>query len=85
MGIMTEKGYLKRTRKGKSYVYEPDVTQEEITDVMLADMVDRVFQGSLMSVVVRLLAMDRIDHTELAELRRLIQDIPREPVAPLML
>ena len=78
MGIMTEKGYLKRTRQGKSYIYEPDVTREKITGAMLADMVDRVFQGSLTSVMIRLLEMDRIDQNALAKLRQLIEDKSRE-------
>jgi predicted transcriptional regulator len=81
MGIMTEKGYLQRTRNGNSYIYEPNITQKETTGGMLGDIVDRVFQGSSMSAMVRLLEMDGIDETELAELRQLIQDKSRKFVS----
>jgi len=72
MGIMKKKGYLKRTKKGKVYIYEPRVSREQTTRRMLGDMVDRVFHGSTMAAMVNMLEMGDIDEKELAELRRLI-------------
>jgi predicted transcriptional regulator len=72
MSIMKEKGYLKRTKKGKEYIYEPRVSREQTTRRMLGDMVDRVFHGSTMAAMVNMLEMGDIDEKELAELRRLI-------------
>jgi len=73
MGIMTEKGYLKRAKQGKGYVYKPRVSKEETSRRMLGDMVERVYSGSAMAVMVNLLEMGDIDETELAKLRRLIR------------
>ena len=72
MSIMKKKGYLKRTKKGKGYIYEPRVSREQTTRRMLGDMVDRVFHGSTMAAMVNMLEMGDIDEKELAELRRLI-------------
>ena len=74
MAIMTEKGYLKKRRKDKkSYIYTPKVTQEEITQGMLGDIVDRAFHGSSMAAMVHLLETGDIDEKGLTELRNLIQ------------
>lgn len=72
MNIMTRKGYLKRSKQGKSHIYRARVSQEETTLGMLGDLVDRVFDGSAMAAVVNLLETGDIDESELAELRRLI-------------
>jgi len=72
MNIMTRKGYLRRTKTGKSFTYTPRVTEEATTRGMLADLVDRAFEGSAKSVVLNLLETRDIDAGELAELRSLL-------------
>jgi predicted transcriptional regulator len=72
MSIMTEKGYLKRSKKGNRYSYKARVTEEEISSGMLGDIVDRAFRGSAMTAMVNLLETSDIDEAELAELRRLV-------------
>jgi len=73
MTIMKDKGYLKRRKDGRGYIYKPKVTQEEITQGMLGDIVDRAFHGSSMTAMVHLLEAGNIDEKGLAELRNLIQ------------
>jgi len=73
MGIMTVKGYLKRTKKSKGYIYKPRVSKEQTARKMLGDMVDRVFHGSTMAAMVHLLEIGDIDDKELTELQRLIR------------
>ena len=73
MAIMKDKGYLKRRKYPKGYIYKPNVTQEDITQGMLGDIVDRAFHGSSMAVMVHLLETGDIDEKGLAELRNLIQ------------
>jgi BlaI family penicillinase repressor len=72
MTIMTRKGYLKRSRKGKSYRYTPLATEEETARGIVGDLVDRVFDGSAAAAVIQLLDTTDIDEVELAELRELI-------------
>ncbi|MCH7725060.1 MAG: BlaI/MecI/CopY family transcriptional regulator [Planctomycetes bacterium] len=73
MGIMENKGYVKRKKTGKTFFYSPRVTEAATKKRMLRDVVDRVYEGSTMSVVVNLLESADIDPDELKQLRALIK------------
>lgn len=73
MTIMTDKGYLKRAKKGRSYTYKPRVTQDEVSSGMLSDIVDRVFNGCTATAVVNLLETGDIDEAEFEDLRRFVR------------
>jgi BlaI family penicillinase repressor len=78
LNIMTRKRYLTRkkdrnaTAGGGGYVYQPRISQQSTTARMLKDLVDRVFGGSAMDLVVQLLDQKDLDPHELKELRALI-------------
>ena len=74
MNIMTQKRYLSRAKKGRSYVYRPRVSRRATVRKMLWDMVERVFEGSAGAVMTNLLETSDIDAEELQNLRRLIND-----------
>lgn len=78
MGIMTEKGYLRRTKSGNSYVYKPVLNREKTMNRMLGDLVDRLFEGSAASAAVQLLETSDLDEDELEALRALIRRKTRE-------
>ena len=73
MGIMEDKGYVKRKKSGRMFIYSPRVTEAATKKRMLRDVVDRVYEGSTMSVVVNLLESSNIDPDELNHLRELIK------------
>jgi predicted transcriptional regulator len=73
MTIMTEKGYLKRSKKKNYYIYKPKITEQETALGILSDIVERLFDGSAMTAMVNLLETGDIDEAELAELRKLIR------------
>ncbi len=72
LNIMHRKGYVKRRKQGKSFLFSPKVTEREVNRGMLGDLVDRVFDGSAKAVVLELLDTADIPADELKELRRLI-------------
>lgn len=78
MSIMAKKGYLKRTRTGRSYTYAPRVTEGRITRGMLGDIVNRAFDGSALAVMLNLLETGDLDDAELEELRHLIDRRTKE-------
>ncbi len=78
MGIMTKKGYLRRTKKGKSYIYCPHLNRQSAVKSMFGDLVDRLFDGSAGSAVLHLLETGEIDDAELKELRAVIQQKAKE-------
>ncbi len=73
MGIMVDKGYVRRKKQGSSYVYSARIKQETTTRRMLLDLVERAYDGSVTSVVVNLLETSDIQSEELEQLRELIR------------
>jgi len=78
MNIMTKKGYLKRTKQGGRYVYSTKITEKSISRRMLSDLVDRVFDGSAVAVMLNLLETSDVDEAELKQLRQIIKRKIRE-------
>ena len=78
LNIMVRKQYLKRTKHGRAYCYEPLVTERQVNRGMLGDMVDRVFDGSAKALMLELLEDADIDLDELKEIRRLINRKAKE-------
>jgi len=72
LNIMTRKGYLKRTRRGNAFAFEPKVSRQAVSRRMLADMLQRLFDGSAAAVLSTLFDAAEIDQEELKQLRRLI-------------
>ena len=78
MSIMADKGYLKRRKDGRSYVYEAVYREQKASRNMLQDIVDRVFGGSTTAVMQHLLETSEIDDEELKQIRSLINRKTRE-------
>lgn len=72
LNIMVDKKYLKRTQQGNAFLFQPRVSQDDISQKMLGDFVNRVFDGSASAVMASLFDCSEIDEAELKELRRLI-------------
>ena len=73
MNIMAKKGYVRRSKEGGCYVYRPRVSRTTTARRMLGDVVERVFDGSAMAVVLNLLETADLDAQELEELRALLE------------
>lgn len=72
MTIMVDKGYLKRTKDGRSFVYQATYRETKATKSMLQDIVDRLFGGSTTAVMQHLLETSELDEEELKQIRSLI-------------
>jgi BlaI family transcriptional regulator, penicillinase repressor len=73
LGVMTDKGLLKRRLKGRAYLYEARVAREKTVGEMLRDLLGRAFDGSAASLVARLLDESSPSPQELAEIRDTIE------------
>ena len=69
---MVEKRYLSRKKQRNSFLFSPRVSEEMISEQMLGDVVDRVFDGSTSAVLLKLFDVQTVDEEELKELRRII-------------
>ena len=72
LNTMVDKKYLKRTKQGKSFLFVPRVSRQQVYEGMLGDVVSRVFDGSPTDVMLSLFNCAEIDEEELKELRRII-------------
>ena len=75
---LLHKGYLDKKKDGKSYFYWPVVSEPDVSQRMLGDMVSRVFDGSAKRLVLNLIDGEEIEERELLELRKLINQKVRE-------
>ena len=78
LGVMTDKGLLKRRLRGRAYLYEARVAREKTVGQMLRDLLGRAFDGSAASLVARLLDESSPTPQELAEIRDTIEHFRQE-------
>ena len=74
LGVMFNKGYLKRKLVNGSFLYEPKVAREKTLGKMLRDLVDRAFGGSPSAAVLNLLKTSDVDAEELRRIRELLDE-----------
>jgi predicted transcriptional regulator len=73
LSILQNKGYVRRQREGRGYVYQAVVSGEQARRRILKDIVERAFQGSASRLVAALVNGEMISEGELEEARRLIE------------
>lgn len=72
LNTMVVKRYLTRTRQSNMYLFAPRISESEVGDRVLGDVVDRIFDGSTSAVLLKLFDVKDVDADELKELRRII-------------
>jgi BlaI family penicillinase repressor len=60
MGILEQKGHLKKSADDRAYVYTPAQPQREVVGSMVHDFVTRVFNGSAKPLLVHLIEEKKI-------------------------
>lgn len=72
LNTMFDKKYVFRKKQGNCYLFRPRISEDQVEDGVLKDVVDRVFDGSTSAVMLKLFDVKEIDPEELRELRELI-------------
>jgi predicted transcriptional regulator len=70
--ILEAKGYLRHTKKGRAFVYEPVIVQEEASRKALGYLLNRFFGGSGELLVMNLLKEEAIGRAELRRIKKMI-------------
>ena len=78
LNTMCDKKQLKRKKDGKAFLFSPKIRQDRVSQSMLGDIVDRVFDGSTSALMLSLFDRSDIDADEVKELRRLLDQRARE-------
>ncbi len=74
LDAMTQKGWLKRKREGRAFVYRADIAEDKTSGEILQDLLGRVFEGSASALVVRLLDQAKPSSEEMREIRKTVDD-----------
>lgn len=78
LNTMVDKKYLRRKKRGNSFLFSPRVSEEEVSGQVLGDVVDRVFDGSTAAVLATLFDVTSVNNDDLKELRRIINQKLKE-------
>jgi BlaI family transcriptional regulator, penicillinase repressor len=74
MQIMAEKGLLLREEKQRAHIYAAARPREWTQGQLASDLMDRAFSGSAKALLVGVLSARKATKTELAELRKLLDE-----------
>jgi predicted transcriptional regulator len=72
--ILEGKGYVRHSKEGRAFVYEPVVVQEEASRKALDYLVNRFFGGSCELLVMNLLREETIGRAELRRIKKMIAE-----------
>ncbi len=74
MGILEQKGYLKKTAGERAYIYRPAHPQKQVVGGMVKEFVNRVFSGSAKPLLVHLAESREISKEDLDEIAGLLKE-----------
>ncbi len=78
MQIMTAKGLLIRDETERSHVYKPRVPAENTQRQLVADLLERVCEGSAEKLMMHAFSAKKVSREELARIRKLLGNMERQ-------
>ena len=82
MQLMLEKGLVQRDDEGRSHIYRAAVREQDTQGLLLDRFVEATFGGSALKLVMQALGHRRTSSDELAQIRRLLNDIEIQNANP---
>ena len=79
MGILEHKGHLKKKAGERAYIYMPAKPQAQVTQGMVQEFVDRVFNGSRQPLLVHLMEDRSLSPAELDQIENLVRSQRKKP------
>ena len=75
LSVMLTKGLVKRNEKRSPHVYRPAQSREKTGGRMLGELIEKVYDGAAMSLVMQALATSKPTAEELDEVRKMLDDL----------
>ena len=75
MKILETKGYLKKRRQDRAFLYRPTRPKNQVIGGMIREFIDRVFNGSAEPLLVHLVKARHIREKDLQGIVRMIEEI----------
>lgn len=74
--ILEAKGFvMKCGKRGRAFLYEARVDRDEVRGSMSNELADRLYDGSMKSLVMNLVQQEDITADDLAEVKRMIEKL----------
>jgi predicted transcriptional regulator len=74
MKILETKGYLKKRRQDRAFIYRPAHPRSQVIGGMIREFIDRVFNGSAEPLLVHLVKSRRIREKDLEKIARMVEE-----------
>lgn len=78
MQIMDEKGLVERDTQGKAHIYRAKLEQKEAQRNFVANLLDKVFDGSAKQLVLQALESKPANAEEMKEIREMLEQAEKE-------
>lgn len=75
LSVMLEKGLVTRDEEASPHVYRPKLTRDKAGKRMVRELIDKVYDGAAMSLVMQALAAAKPSKEELDEMRQLLKEM----------
>jgi BlaI family penicillinase repressor len=75
LAVMLSKGLVKRDEDATPHVWRAAISQERAAKKLLTELIDKVYQGSAMSLVLQALSSGKASKEEIDEARRLLDEM----------
>jgi BlaI family transcriptional regulator, penicillinase repressor len=75
LAVMLQKGLVKRDEQAQPHVYRPALTRAKTGKRMLEDLIEKVYDGSAMSLVLQALSSGKATKEELDDVRRMLDQM----------
>lgn len=76
--IMHDKKLVKRDASSKTHIYRANISQEDTQGQMLKKMIDTVFNGSAMDMVMQALGKHKASKDELEQIRQYLEQADKK-------
>ena len=73
LGVLLEKGHVRRHRNGRAYVYAAVTPQKRAFKTMLRDLLENFCDGSARTLMMNLAQQETLSDADLRELKRLAE------------
>ena len=77
MQIMADKGLVERDERERAHRYEAALAEDETQCRLVGDLLQKAFDGSAKKLVLQALSSRRATADELAEIRRMLDELER--------
>ncbi len=75
LSVMLEKGLVKRDESASPQIYRAATSQKVTQRKMLGDLINKVYDGSALSLVLQALTSQTASQEDLAEVRRILDEL----------